>query len=340
MDPQESLPFITICMPVYNSKWCLNYTLKALYNIDYPKNLLRLVFVDNCSTDGTYEMLKEFKQKFKSEYESIIIDRTCKKGLGHVRNVCLKYKKGFVFWAESDVIVPPRILKTLLSHFYRDPRIGWAHAPNVRENPTFIEKIYMSRLPKRYGYAESAEHTSSLIRPEVIEAMGPFYEKGGYPFDSWEAAAHFVRIRKAGWKILIDNTIHCIHLRRNDVKTNFNLRKKNVKSTWNYFKSTLHYYFYRFPKRPVHEFVKEGDIFYTLRLIYYFILPIAVIFALVTHQLLILLYMLPSIMYYLITTRGWIMKLITCFFVISCRIIVSYGYVWLLLKIFFKHFKR
>jgi glycosyltransferase involved in cell wall biosynthesis len=68
--------------------------LESIFNIDYPKKLLRLVFVDSFSTDGTWETLQQFKEKYEGEYESIILVQTPRRGVGRARNICLKYVKG------------------------------------------------------------------------------------------------------------------------------------------------------------------------------------------------------------------------------------------------------
>jgi len=336
MTPTQELPFVTICMPVYNAIEFIRPVLNALYNIDYPKKLLRVIYVDNCSTDGTYRVLQKFKKEHAIEYEGIILKKTCKRGLGHVRNTCLKYRKGFVFWAESDVIVPPKILKKLLLHLRREPRIGWVHAPCIRKDPTFYERIFISRLPENCRYAEATEHTSSLIRPEVIEVMGPFYEDGGYPFDSWEAAAQYVKVRKAGYRILIDGSIHCIHLRRREVMNNYTTepqRKTRWKIDWSILSLYLFYYFYKFSEKPVHEMVKAGDIVYCMRLIYYFLLPYVVGYAVISWQpLLALVYLLPPLVYYVAITKGWTMKFLVCLFIIPVRVIIAQGYAWMLIK--------
>jgi glycosyltransferase involved in cell wall biosynthesis len=91
---RETLPFITIAMPVYNSNWSLEQVLKSILDIDYPKKLLRLVFVDGSSTDGTWETLQFFKEKYADQYESIILVRTFKRGIGRQRNLCLDHVKG------------------------------------------------------------------------------------------------------------------------------------------------------------------------------------------------------------------------------------------------------
>jgi hypothetical protein len=72
----------------------------------------------------------------------------------------------------------------------------------------------MSRIPKTYRYVDETEATSSLIRPEAMSSFGLFYEDGGESFDSHEAAEQYVKMRKAGWRIINDGQFanQSIHL--------------------------------------------------------------------------------------------------------------------------------
>jgi len=314
---QEQLPFITICMPVYNSNWSLNFALESILNIDYPKKLLRLVFVDSYSTDGTWEILQRFKEKHEAKYESIILVRTPKRGLGHAMNICLKYVKDWVFWAESDRLLPPEILRHLLKHFERDLKVGWAHSAWTRENPTFYERVMLSRfVPKSYRYVDEIEAACSLVRPEAIKAFGSFYEDGGVPFDSYEAAEQFVRLRKSGWKIINDGQLSqkCIHLTHREggwgklvEGRSFSMAKTLIKRLL----GMAHYYFMKTPKRPVHEMIRAGDIKLALKITYWITLPYVVLSALASHLWWALLYALPPIIIYAYETNGLTMKFIT-----------------------------
>jgi len=340
-DNLEMCPFITICMPVYNAMWSLERVLGSITKIDYPKNLLRLVFVDNGSTDGTWEYLYEFKRKYECEYESVVLARTPKKGLGHVRNVCLKYVKGWLFWVESDLIFPSQILKHLLVHFGRNPKVGWARCPWTRDIPTsFYERVLLSTVPKTYRCVDVTEHSCSLIRPEAMQVFGLFYEDGGIPYDSWEASEQFVKLRKAGWNIVVDGTItrQCIHLVRPDgspwgqiiepagskVRTIIVAIERILKMSW--------YYLVEFPKRPLHDWIKAGNLKYALKVTYYFAAPYLLVYAIISLKFLLLLYIAPALAYYAVEVRSWQMKIVVPFILVLRWALIAQGYIFLLFK--------
>jgi len=312
-------------MPVYNSNWCIKEVLESIYEIDYSKKLMRLVFVDSLSTDGTFETLQQFKEKHETEYESIILVGNVKRGLGLARNICLKYVKGFVFWADSDITLPEQVLKVLTSHFQRDPKLGWARIPWVREIPSFYEKILLSKIPKGIKYLRETDIPTSLVRPEVIKCMGALHDDGGYPFDAFEMSDHYVRICKAGWKILIDGSLssQCIHL-----GGNYGVVCED------FFKNLLclvRYYFTRPVRRPVHETAKAGDVQLIIKLLYYFIMPYIAIYA-AFKQPFLLIYVAPSFIWYINEVRGWRMKIIAPFFLISRWVVLTQGYAFFLFK--------
>lgn len=340
MTTDEGQPFITICMPTYNTNWCLKEVLDSIYNIDYPKKMLRLVFVDSCSTDGTWETLQQFKAKHEGEYESIILVQDPRRGVGHARNICLKYVKGWVFWADSDVTLPPEVLKHLLTHFKRDPKVGWARCAWTRESPTLYEKVAISRIPKRYRYVDETELTSSLIRPEAMEAFGQCYEDGGEPFDSWEAAEQYVKLRKAGWKIVNDGCLSSKSVHLTPPKGHWGMLKVNESGGSNVLNivkrvaGILHYYVVKFPKRPIRAMVKAGDLKLALKLTYWAALPYAIICGLILGipPYPFAVAVAAPLLYYAWEVRGLRMKLIAPPLLSFRWLLVSQGYIIYLIK--------
>jgi len=111
----EDLPAITIAMPVKNRAWVLLYTLRSVEQQDYPKELIKIVFVDNYSDDGTYEILSEWTKRNSPYYREIVLVRE-QGNLSHLRNICLSYTSTpfIVFW-DSDIIAPSNALRTLIN---------------------------------------------------------------------------------------------------------------------------------------------------------------------------------------------------------------------------------
>ena len=55
----EDLPSVSLIIPAYNEEEIIEETLRKLKNIDYPKNKLEIIVVDDGSTDRTYEIVKK-----------------------------------------------------------------------------------------------------------------------------------------------------------------------------------------------------------------------------------------------------------------------------------------
>jgi glycosyltransferase involved in cell wall biosynthesis len=296
-----------------------------------------LVFVDDHSTDGSPKILQGFKENFKMEYDSILLVQTPKnkKGRGVARNTCLKYFKGdFIFWVDSDTLVPRQVLLLLLSHFYRDTKIGWVNVPTTVKNPTFYLKIYEARIPKSFRYVNEAEVNCSLIRKEVMEFIGYFDEVEWYELPPSQR----VKVRKAGWKTVIDGSLsdRTIHLSRSGV-WGIIYDKRSKRPYLEALRRLLHFirhYTITVPKRPIHEWIKAGDLKCALKIVYYFAIPYLLLYGLISSQYFLFLSIVPALAYYAIEVRGWQIKVIAPFMLVLRWMFVAQGYAFFLLKIF------
>src|SRR3989338_9351893 len=58
-------PSVSIVIPAYNEEKNIITTLTSLTKLDYPKNRLEIIVVDDGSTDNTKNIVKEFIAKNK-----------------------------------------------------------------------------------------------------------------------------------------------------------------------------------------------------------------------------------------------------------------------------------
>ena len=56
-------PSATIIIPTLNRKYVLEEALLSLNKVDYPRDLLKVVVVNDGSSDGTKELLKRIKNR-------------------------------------------------------------------------------------------------------------------------------------------------------------------------------------------------------------------------------------------------------------------------------------
>ena len=133
---------IMVFAPVHQREWVLPYYLRNLYNIDYEKKKIRVLWIVNNCTDKTLELLQNFKDRHEGEYESIDIqiwnnsEVGTPKEIEHYRDTdyrnkivytwlsqlrnrgnyeCLKYNCDYLFSCDTDILVKPDILNNLIN---------------------------------------------------------------------------------------------------------------------------------------------------------------------------------------------------------------------------------
>jgi hypothetical protein len=129
---------IVIAFPCRDRAWVLPYFLKHIYNIDYNKKLIDIYCVVNNSKDLSHKILKEFKKKYESEYNSINIElrnnyefamrderrESIRLKMYHwladLRNLlvnkCVELNCDYMLSVDTDILVPSDILKRLINH--------------------------------------------------------------------------------------------------------------------------------------------------------------------------------------------------------------------------------
>jgi cellulose synthase/poly-beta-1,6-N-acetylglucosamine synthase-like glycosyltransferase len=59
----EDLPSVTVAVPAYNEEKTIAKTVESLLALDYPKRLLKIMVIDDGSTDRTYEVAMRFEKR-------------------------------------------------------------------------------------------------------------------------------------------------------------------------------------------------------------------------------------------------------------------------------------
>jgi glycosyltransferase involved in cell wall biosynthesis len=165
-------PLITICMPTKNSTYCIKEVLKAIDRLKYPKDKIKLVFVDGCSMDGTFDIITEWRDKAKREGYYDVIAIQAPTNIPQARNLCIEHMEGkYLLYWDSDVIPPPELLLEMVHMMERDQSIGIIGA----------DYIYESSLRVRYVPTVSTKTNAvymgfTLIRREIFDIVGKFNE--------------------------------------------------------------------------------------------------------------------------------------------------------------------
>jgi glycosyltransferase involved in cell wall biosynthesis len=108
-------PSLSIIVPVRNMARTVRNTLDSVTQLDYPEDLLEIIFVDGRSTDKTLQIISEYPVKL-IEQEG--------KGLNAARNTGIKYSRGeIIAYTDADCVIPKDWAKRIAQNF-NDPNVG------------------------------------------------------------------------------------------------------------------------------------------------------------------------------------------------------------------------
>jgi len=208
----DELPLISIVLPTHNSAATLKPVLDSIVNLDYPKDKLELIIVDD-SSDETKLILNDFKEKYnKLFYKLIVIEFDHRIGVSKARNLGIINASGrYVFFLDSDVVLKKDILQKFILIMENCKKCGAISALYIHRNPSFIEKINSCKFIGRFRRGQLA--TGAVLIPmDIINKIGLFNEKLGYPYTIYEDWEYQVRIEKSGFIVLTDGREPLLHL--------------------------------------------------------------------------------------------------------------------------------
>jgi len=134
----EKLPAVSILIPAYNEGETIGRTIESVLSLDYPKRLLDVIVINDCSTDKT----KEIAEKFAMQGKIRLLNNTPNRGKAYSLNRALKFCRGeFVACIDADSIVERAIIKKLLSCFHEDRVAAVAPALKVWKSDSWLEKV-------------------------------------------------------------------------------------------------------------------------------------------------------------------------------------------------------
>jgi len=204
----ESLPLITIQLPVYNERFVVERLLAAIEALDYPRELLEIQVLDD-SSDDTRELVACQVSRMQKEGWSVVqIHRSNRQGFkaGALQNGLRTAKGDFIAIFDADFIPPREVLRQSIHHF-SDPSIGmvqtrWGHLNReanwlTRVQAVFLDGHLLIEQTVRNGCGRffNFNGTAGVWRRQAIE------EAGGWEADTLtEDLDLSYRAQLAGWK--------------------------------------------------------------------------------------------------------------------------------------------
>ncbi len=146
-------PEITIIIPIYNSSETLEGCLESVNNSDYPKDSMRIMLVNNCSKDNSFEIFCLCQQKFSGLQMQWM---NAMQGKSKALNLALFNSEGkYIIHIDSDGKLEPTAIRHIVEKFEANPNIH-SLTGVVLTDPDLIEETdnFFMRIFRRCEFLE------------------------------------------------------------------------------------------------------------------------------------------------------------------------------------------
>lgn len=202
---------VTILIPVYNEEDAIEKTLRNILRLDYPKDKLKILLIDDGSTDSTYHIAKKY------EKSGVRILRKKNSGKAGALNFGLKHVDSeFFVVMDGDSLPNQDTLKTCMKYFNEDKVAAvTTRILSTREKfwqkLQYVESILVSFQRKLHEFPNIINCTPgpfSIYKTDVVRRVGGFDEK-----NLVEDVEIAWRLLSEGYKIRLafDSNVHSVY---------------------------------------------------------------------------------------------------------------------------------
>ncbi len=173
-------PRVAVIVPCWNEEKTVHGTIESLLALEYPKDKLQIIVVDDGSTDNTWSEILKYQ-----DHPQISILHKENGGKHTAVNYGIEHTTTeFISCLDADSFVAPDALKRMIDMFQRNPQF-YAIAPSIiiHHPKTMIQKIqkveynmgiYIKKMLAYLGAIHVTPGPFSVFRRSVFEKLGGF----------------------------------------------------------------------------------------------------------------------------------------------------------------------
>ncbi len=150
-------PHVTAVIPMFNEGATIKETLQSILESDYPTAKLRIICVDDCSTDDSFEQAREIARTSGGRLKVIRNRKNVGKRCSIIRAV-READAEIILSVDSDVVIDRDAVRQLVRRFTSD-RIaavgGWVDVRNKQDN--WLTRMQVVRYWFAYNFMKNLE---------------------------------------------------------------------------------------------------------------------------------------------------------------------------------------
>jgi cellulose synthase/poly-beta-1,6-N-acetylglucosamine synthase-like glycosyltransferase len=210
------LPRVTVQLPVYNEVYVVERLIRAVAQIDYPRDLLEIQVLDD-STDETTSVAQRCVAELGAKgYDIVLLHRADRSGFkaGALEAGLERAKGEFIAVFDADFLPPRGFLRETIHHFTDDGvgmvQVRWGHLNRDYSLLTRIQAIFLDGhfvmehgARSRSGLFFNFNGTAGIWRRDCIQ------DAGGWQHDTLtEDLDLSYRAQMAGWRfVFLDDVV-------------------------------------------------------------------------------------------------------------------------------------
>ncbi len=169
-----TFPEVTIVVPAYNEGSVIDNTIKKLSEVDYPKNKLYFIFINDCSKDDTLMKMRKAIKKYNLKNVRIINNR---RNIGKAAslNKALKYiSTDFFITLDADSYPDKTAIKELFKTYYE---LKHTHKrPNI---VAVTSTILLDQTSTLLGKLQWVEYYLMMLTTDILSKIDAQYVTPG-----------------------------------------------------------------------------------------------------------------------------------------------------------------
>jgi len=176
-------PFVSVIVPAYNEESSIIPVLNSILELNYPKDKIEIIVINDGSTDNTKQNVESF---IKKSNRNIKLINKKNQGKAAALNTALEIAKGeFFACLDADSFVDQNTLKKMLNLYEEETKDLAIVTPamKVKEPKSFTQKLqrleylvslFIARLMSSLDCIYVAPGPFSLYRTKIIRKLGGF----------------------------------------------------------------------------------------------------------------------------------------------------------------------
>lgn len=211
----ESLPAITVQLPIYNERYVVERLINACAGLSYPLDRLQIQILDDSSDDSSQLIGERVRYWRGRGLDMVHIRRDSREGFkaGALKHGLEMATGDFIAIFDADFVPPADFLRRLLPHFGRaDVGMVQARWAYLNEQASFLTRIQAFSLDAHFVVEQFARNqlhcfmnfngTAGIWRRTCID------EAGGWEGDTLtEDLDLSYRAQLAGWSFVYDGAV-------------------------------------------------------------------------------------------------------------------------------------